>query len=253
MMDEMARDAEARSAEIARRASQAFSGELMQGKGLTAKSGKGLTSEYFGHKKQGAGKLNKVSESAMPMGVFSEELAAFEAYAIKMNGIAQGMAEGINSAFDNIAQGIINSLGIADSGMNAFLKNMAEMVTKLISILLSSALANAIAGATQSGAATGPAAVFTTPAFIATAVGGVLAAFASIAMPALAEGGLAFGPTMAIIGDNPRANVDPEVIAPLSKLQGLSSGMGGTVEFIIAGDKLKGVLRKRDNRMAITG
>ena len=42
--------------------------------------------------------------------------------------------------------------------------------------------------------------------------------------PALAKGGLAFGPTMAIVGDNPNAMSDPEVIAPLSKLRGMMGG-----------------------------
>jgi hypothetical protein len=43
--------------------------------------------------------------------------------------------------------------------------------------------------------------------------------------PALAEGGLAFGKTLATVGDNPNAGIDPEVIAPLSKLRDM---MGGT-------------------------
>ena len=38
-------------------------------------------------------------------------------------------------------------------------------------------------------------------------------------IPALAEGGLAYGPQLAMVGDNPGARTDPEVIAPLSKLQ----------------------------------
>lgn len=42
--------------------------------------------------------------------------------------------------------------------------------------------------------------------------------------PALAKGGVAFGPTMALIGDNKNARIDPEVVAPLSKL---SEMMGG--------------------------
>jgi hypothetical protein len=45
-----------------------------------------------------------------------------------------------------------------------------------------------------------------------------------IQIPALAEGGLAFGPSMALIGDNPNARVDPEVIAPLSKLKDMMGG-----------------------------
>jgi len=47
----------------------------------------------------------------------------------------------------------------------------------------------------------------------------------------LAKGGLAFGETLAVVGDNPNARMDPEVIAPLSKLQGmLGKSNGGAVE-----------------------
>lgn len=40
-------------------------------------------------------------------------------------------------------------------------------------------------------------------------------------IPTLATGGLAFGPTLSVVGDNPNANIDPEVIAPLSKLENM--------------------------------
>jgi hypothetical protein len=66
-------------------------------------------------------------------------------------------------------------------------------------------------------------------------------------VPALAQGGLASAPTMAVVGDNPNARIDPEVIAPLSKLQGMLSVDGSeksNVEFIISGDVLKGILDK---------
>ena len=43
-------------------------------------------------------------------------------------------------------------------------------------------------------------------------------------VPALAEGGLATGPTMAIVGDNRNAAIDPEVISPLSKLKDMMGG-----------------------------
>lgn len=48
----------------------------------------------------------------------------------------------------------------------------------------------------------------------------------------LAKGGLAYGETLAVVGDNPNARMDPEVIAPLSKLQSMigQSGAGGAVE-----------------------
>lgn len=46
--------------------------------------------------------------------------------------------------------------------------------------------------------------------------------------PKLATGGLAYGATYAMVGDNPNARIDPEVIAPLSKLKSMMSGGGGT-------------------------
>lgn len=43
----------------------------------------------------------------------------------------------------------------------------------------------------------------------------------------LAKGGLAYGETLAVVGDNPNASVDPEVIAPLSKLKSIIGDVGG--------------------------
>lgn len=45
-------------------------------------------------------------------------------------------------------------------------------------------------------------------------------------IPRLAKGGLVTAPTLAMVGDNPHANVDPEVVAPLSKLQEMLGGAG---------------------------
>jgi len=53
------------------------------------------------------------------------------------------------------------------------------------------------------------------------ALAGAVKSKISAAIPALAEGGLAFGPTLALVGDNKGASADPEVIAPLSKLSGM--------------------------------
>lgn len=54
-------------------------------------------------------------------------------------------------------------------------------------------------------------------------------------IPTLAEGGLAMGPTMAIVGDNPNARANPEVIAPLDKLQGMLKGSGGGTVINVSG------------------
>lgn len=68
---------------------------------------------------------------------------------------------------------------------------------------------------------------------LAIAVGAMGAAQVGLIMstpiPAMAKGGLAYGPTMAMVGDNPNAGVDPEVVAPLSKLKSMMfGGMGST-------------------------
>lgn len=42
-------------------------------------------------------------------------------------------------------------------------------------------------------------------------------------VPKLAKGGIAYGPQLALVGDNPNARQDPEVISPLSKLKVLLS------------------------------
>ena len=60
-------------------------------------------------------------------------------------------------------------------------------------------------------------------------------AIASTPIPALASGALAFGETLAIVGDNPDARTNPEVIAPLSDLKGLlGDNQGNMTQRIIA-------------------
>lgn len=73
----------------------------------------------------------------------------------------------------------------------------------------------------------------------------------------LATGGLAYGPTMAIVGDNPGASNDPEVIAPLSKLRDYMGAQRlqliGDVTFEIAGDTMRAVLNRENVRLSTLG
>jgi len=64
-----------------------------------------------------------------------------------------------------------------------------------------------------------------------------IATIQSAPLPALAEGGLAFGPTAALVGDNAGASADPEVIAPLSKLNGM---LGSQTQKIIVEGSISG-------------
>lgn len=67
----------------------------------------------------------------------------------------------------------------------------------------------------------------------------------------LAKGGLAFGPTLATVGDNRGASYDPEVIAPLSKLKSMLGDVGGGNPYVlttrVAGSDLLVIMEKARN------
>ena len=77
------------------------------------------------------------------------------------------------------------------------------------------------------------------------------AATAAAGIPMLAEGGIASGPTLAMVGEYAGAKGNPEVIAPLDKLRGMlaqpASMDFGKVEFEIKGRTLVGILNKENN------
>lgn len=73
-----------------------------------------------------------------------------------------------------------------------------------------------------------------------------LAQIAVIKSTPLASGGLAYGETLATVGEYANARSNPEVISPLSKLKELLGGtVGGEVVFRIEGTQLVGILNKQ--------
>lgn len=139
---------------------------------------------------------------------------------------AQTIAGAFQVGFNNIGQSIVGSLGLAQGGFEGFLGGMASMVTDMIAMFLAQSISAAIAAGSISAAFTGAAAIFTSPAFIAMGIAGVMSAFAAI--PAFAEGGIAYGPTLGLMGEYPGASSNPEVIAPLSKLKSMIGGGSGS-------------------------
>jgi hypothetical protein len=65
-------------------------------------------------------------------------------------------------------------------------------------------------------------------------------------IPALANGGLATAPTLAMVGDNRNASTDPEVIAPLSKLQGLLENNGELSKIVELLSEIAQLIRELD-------
>jgi len=188
----------------------------------------------------------------------SEQLDALVLKYNNIMSIGQMVADTTGQAFTSLGDSIVQSMGLASTGFEGFAQVMMQTLVKLGSMILqqiimnqASAMAASIAGATQSGAATGPAAVFTTPAFIATAIGGVLSAFAAI--PKFAAGGIVSGPTMGLMGEYPGAKSNPEVIAPLNKLQGMldqgnSGGGAMSGEFVLRGQDLVVALQRAEKQ-----
>ena len=138
-------------------------------------------------------------------------------------------------AFSNLAvQGETDMKKMASAALQA----ARQVVSAYIKEGVAGIVKNILAGPT--GKVLGP---------FAIAVAGAAGAGASVlfnsllnkvSAPALAQGGLATGPTMALVGDNRNARVDPEVIAPLSKLKSMMGdmGIGGTLETRISGNDL---------------
>ena len=103
------------------------------------------------------------------------------------------------------------------------------------------------------------------PGGIAAAIGIAIGAIAggqallnkAAKLPKLANGGLAYAPTLAMVGDNPGAASDPEVIAPLSKLRSYMGTqrlqLAGDVSFELHGDVLRALLNRENARIIRLG
>jgi tape measure domain-containing protein len=149
------------------------------------------------------------------------------------------------SAYDMLGDGqkiIANSIlsfgELAASGFES-MKELAAAVRKSIADIIANFIRMYVAKALAS-VPLSPFMVAIAPAIAAAAGGVARSLIMKIGAPKLAEGGLAYGPTMATVGDNRNARVDPEVIAPLSKLKSMMGdmGIGGTLETRISGNDL---------------
>ncbi len=164
------------------------------------------------------------------------------------------LVDGLGNAFSTMSENMIESLGLAQSGLQGFMAGLAKTVLKLLSMYLAQSISASIAGATASGAATGPAAFFTTPGFIAAAVSGVIAAFAAI--PKFETGGVVGGSSF--YGDKILARVNSrELILNEKQQRGLynqlnTDSIGTNITlgagWEISGDVLRLVLDRNDKK-----
>lgn len=178
------------------------------------------------------------------------------------DGLKKFLTDSIAAVFDAIGQIIAGDMGL-DGLLNAVLLQLASFLKQIGTQLIEFGL---MVVAFQSALKS----VLANP-WVAIGVGAAMVAAAAVMtalinknaeknVPKLAQGGLAYGPTYAMVGDNPGARVDPEVIAPLSKLRSMMTG-GGTQNIAITlggqltakGRDLVYVLSKENFKIDIIG
>ena len=157
--------------------------------------------------------------------------------------------------FQSIGNSIVNSFGLAKTGLEGFIGAMAGVLIQMgamaiaesifgkkkVATNFATAQSNAAVVGTNAAAAAGPAGLVALAPFIAAAMGVVSGAFAGIS--AFAKGGIVSGPTMGLMGEYMGAKSNPEVIAPLSRLQSMLDNGGGnnmnlSGEFVVRGQDL---------------
>lgn len=148
-------------------------------------------------------------------------------------GLTALLNEGVNNFVTGFAEGL-GQLALAGGGIDAIFGNILGVIGSAMEQFGKLIIAAGIAALNLKVALKS----------FGSAAGAIVAGIALVALSKvvqakassikLAKGGLAFGPTLATVGDNPNAANDPEVIAPLSKLNKIIGGQRPQ-EFILSG------------------
>lgn len=177
--------------------------------------------------------LGGISEADADLKAFAESLGILS----KLDDPFKFMQDSLKGLTDNLLKG-------ADS-FKEYSKNVVGSVKEIVGALLAESIATSIATALKAAKFAGPAGVFLIPALAALGGGLAKTAFNSM-IPGFAEGGLVSGPTLGLMGEYPGARGNPEVIAPLSKLERMLKPAlsEGSVTFRIGDRELIGVLER---------
>tara|TARA_R110000772_G_scaffold153261_1_gene264243 strand:+ start:11312 stop:13606 length:2295 start_codon:yes stop_codon:yes gene_type:complete len=186
-------------------------------------------------------------------------LVTLDKVKIKSREIARVMSEEIGPAIKDAAAQIIVGMGEVIAGLALGTAGAADVANLMLTVLgdLMIRLGKVAIQTAVGLLAINLAFASLNPA-VALAAGVALVAFGSLIKGAvksspgevrLAQGGVAFGETLATIGDNRNAAFDPEVVSPLSKLKDYMSPDGGGQSVNIT---LDGILRGQDLELMIS-
>jgi hypothetical protein len=138
-----------------------------------------------------------------------EAANALDMLEARSTAIAENIKGNLTNAFSNLFTGLMN-------GTQSFGDFMKQVLTDLLIQLASMAAAFAVISLLLPGSSVA------TGGFGAFMKGG-------LGIPQFAAGGIVSGPTLAMVGEYSGASTNPEVIAPLDKLQSMMGGAGGNV------------------------
>jgi hypothetical protein len=161
------------------------------------------------------------------------------------------MMSGLMTGLQPVAEQFGNSMGHAFGQMAKGAQDGEEAMKSAAKGMINQALAVAQASIIEamisSGKFSGPAAPVIIPALVAGGIGLVQGLFNDI--PAFAAGGIVSGPTLGLMGEYSGAASNPEVIAPLDKLQSMMGGQQVQVYGSIDGNSIR-LANDRTNRNA---
>jgi hypothetical protein len=163
----------------------------------------------------------------------------------------KNMMSGLMTGLQPVAEQFGNSMGHAFGQMAKGAQDGEEAMRNaargMINQALAVAQASIIEAMISSGKFSGPAAPVIIPALVAGGIGLVQGLFNDI--PAFAAGGIVSGPTLGLMGEYSGAASNPEVIAPLDKLQSMMGGQQVQVYGSIDGNSIR-LANDRTNRNA---
>ena len=159
------------------------------------------------------------------LAMLAETQEMLESMKVSTMELSSAISEQLGSAFTSMVTG-------AQSAKEAF----KQFAAGAIKAALAAAQASMIAAAIKDGMKA-PFAMIAIPALIAAGMGIVDSAFGQI--PKMADGGLFTGTSLALVGEGPgTSSINPEVVAPLDKLQSMMGGGNVTVTGMIRGSDI---------------
>lgn len=179
----------------------------------------------------------------------AQQMAQLQQEQIKADADARRMsvAQEFADATGAMMQQVVANSDAASGAMRSFGIAALDAAQKAVQ----GAIATAAAENVKWAARLGPIGIGVAGATIAALFGLIKGALSQTKGLKLAKGGLAYGETLATVGDNPGARFDPEVVAPLSKLEGMLQTTNHlTGQFTVSGTDLVLVLDNAQRKMS---